>query len=49
LDAGVYDSLGEAYMKAGNKEPAITNYKRSFELDPKNDNAIHMLNQLTSK
>lgn len=41
-----YDSLGEAYMTAGNKELAIKNYKKSLELDPKNDNAVEMLKKL---
>lgn len=42
----VYDSLGEAFMKAGNKKDAITYYKRSLEIDPGNDNARKMLQQL---
>ena len=37
--SNVYDSLGEAYMKDGNKELAIKNYEKSLELDQKNDNA----------
>jgi tetratricopeptide (TPR) repeat protein len=41
-----YDSLGEIYMKIGNKELAIQNYKKSLELNPKNDNALRMLEQL---
>lgn len=45
----VYDSLGEAYMRAGNKELAIHNYKKSLELNPQNDNAIGMLNNLREK
>lgn len=44
--ANVYDSLGEAYMTNGNKELAIVNYKKSLELDPKNNNAITMLKKL---
>lgn len=32
----VYDSLGEAYMKAGQKEKAIENYERSLTLNPEN-------------
>jgi len=44
--ANTYDSLGEAYMKAGNKELAIKNYKKSLELNPDNDNAEKMLEQL---
>ncbi len=34
----VFDSLGEAYYKGGNKEKALVNYKKSFELDPTNIN-----------
>jgi tetratricopeptide (TPR) repeat protein len=44
--ANAYDSLGEAYMTAGNKELAIQNYKKSLELNPANDNAKKMLEQL---
>lgn len=33
-------------MKIGDKENAITNYKKSLELDPKNKNAEEMLNKL---
>ena len=42
----VYDSLGEAYMKAGQKELAIQNYEMSLHLDPKNQNAIDSLKKL---
>ncbi len=41
-----YDSLGEAYMVAGNHELAIENYERSLELNPENTNAVRMLEQL---
>ena len=44
--ANVYDSLAEAYAKAGNRQLAIENYKRSLELDPKNQNAIDHLKEL---
>jgi tetratricopeptide (TPR) repeat protein len=44
--ANTYDSLGEAYMNNGDKAPAIRNYKKSLELDPKNTNAIEMLKKL---
>ena len=44
--SNVYDSLGEAYMKDGNKELAIKNYEKSLELDPKNDNTKKMLGEL---
>ncbi len=39
----VYDSLGEAYLKDGQTEKAIANYKKSVELDPSNQNAINIL------
>jgi CubicO group peptidase (beta-lactamase class C family) len=42
----VYDSLGEAYMKTGQKELAIKNYEKSLELNPKNDNGKEMLKKL---
>ena len=41
-----YDSLGEAYMKKGEKELAVKNYKKSLELNPKNENAVAMLKEL---
>ena len=44
--SNVYDSLGEAYMRDGNKELAIKNYQRSIELDPANTNAIETLKKL---
>ena len=44
--SNVYDSLGEAYMKNGDKEPAIANYKKSLELNPKNENGAAMLKKL---
>jgi len=44
--ANVYDSLGEAYMKDGNKDLAIENYKKSLELNPGNQGAIDMLKKM---
>jgi CubicO group peptidase (beta-lactamase class C family) len=44
--SNVYDGLGEAYMKNGNKDLAIKNYKRSLELNPDNSNAVKMLKKL---
>lgn len=41
--SNAYDSLGEAYMVAGKKELAIANYRRSFQLDGTNNNAMDML------
>jgi len=44
-----YDSLGEAYMRAGEKDLAIRNYEKSLELNPKNENAKKMLENLRRK
>jgi tetratricopeptide (TPR) repeat protein len=44
--SNVYDSLGEAYLASGDKERAAVNYKKSLELDPKNQNAINVLKRL---
>ena len=44
--ANAYDSLGEAYMKAGQKDLAIVNYKKSLQLDPGNQNAVGLLKKL---
>ncbi len=41
-----YDSLGEYYAMAGQKELAIKNYKRALELDPKNTTAPIALKKL---
>ncbi len=41
-----YDSLGEGYMNIGKTDLAIKNYKKSLSLNPKNDNAKKMLEQL---
>lgn len=44
--SNVYDSLGEAYMDDGKKSEAIANYKRSLAINPKNRNAVSMLQRL---
>ncbi|MCW4042205.1 MAG: serine hydrolase [Candidatus Bathyarchaeota archaeon] len=44
--ANCYDSLGEAYMEAGNKELAIKNYEKSLELNPDNKNSVKILQNL---
>ncbi len=45
--ANVYDSLGEAYAKAGQKDDAIRSYARSLEKNPGNQNAIQQLSALS--
>ena len=47
--SNVYDSLGEAYAAAGDKDNAILNYKKSLELDPGNEGAKEMLKKLEGK
>ncbi len=44
-----YDSLGEAYLKDGNKELALVNYKKAIELDPNNTTAAQAINQIEGK
>lgn len=44
--ANAFDSLGEAYLEAGNKDLAIENYKKSLLLDPDNKNAEEVLKGL---
>ena len=41
-----YDSLGEVYTKAGQKQLAIDSYKKSLELNPSNNNAKDKLKAL---
>jgi tetratricopeptide (TPR) repeat protein len=43
-----YDSLGEAYMDDGNKSQAIANYRRSLQVNPRNANAVKMLQKLNA-
>ncbi|TCV97432.1 CubicO group peptidase (beta-lactamase class C family) [Luteibacter rhizovicinus] len=41
-----YDSLAEGYEVIGKTDLAIANYKRSLELDPKNNHAVRQLQGL---
>lgn len=41
-----YDSLAEAYMTMNERELAMTNYKKSLELNPSNTSAVEMLKRL---
>ncbi len=47
--SNTWDSLGEAYMEAGETELAIANYEKSLALDPSNTNAVAMLERLREK
>jgi tetratricopeptide (TPR) repeat protein len=42
----VYDSYGEALLQSGDTARAVANYKRSLELNPKNTNAVQVLQRL---
>lgn len=44
--ANTYDSLGEAYMAAGDKAQAVKNYEKSLALNPQNTNPTAMLKKL---
>jgi TolA-binding protein len=44
-----YDSLGEAYAKAGDTALAIQNYEKSVQLNPKNESGIAALAKLKGK
>jgi len=41
-----WDSLGEAYMKKGDKSNAKKSYQKSLALNPGNENAVKMLEQV---
>lgn len=42
----VWDSLGEAYYRAGNREEAIRNYEKSLQLNPNNEGGKRMLEEI---
>jgi len=44
--SNTYDSLGEACMKAGNRELAIENYEKALKLNPNSASAMDALRQL---
>jgi tetratricopeptide (TPR) repeat protein len=44
-----YNSLGEAYMVAGNKDLAIKNYEKALDLNPNMSSAIEALKKLRGK
>lgn len=47
--ANTYDSLGEAYLANGDRDLAIKNYRKSFELDSRNTNAADVLKKIEQK
>jgi hypothetical protein len=44
--ANAYDSLGEAYLKNGDRELAIANYKKALEIEPNFASAIQALKDI---
>ena len=44
--SNVYDSMGEALMKAGRIDESIRNYKKAVELDPGNENAKALIEKM---
>jgi CubicO group peptidase (beta-lactamase class C family) len=45
----VYDSLGEAYLDDGQTAPAIDNYEKSVELNPRNTAGAEIVKKLKQK
>ncbi|MGB5402592.1 MAG: tetratricopeptide repeat protein [Robiginitalea sp.] len=44
--ANLFDSLAEAYLYMGDPAKALESFKKSLELNPKNTNAIHRIEEL---
>ena len=44
--ANAYDNLAEGYEAAGEKELALKNFKKAFELNPKNEHAAERIKKL---
>jgi uncharacterized membrane protein len=47
--ANVYDSLGEAYLAAGDRPLAIANYEKALAIDPKMKSALTAIEDLTGR
>jgi tetratricopeptide (TPR) repeat protein len=47
--ANLYDSLGEAYLRSGDKKNAMLYYEKSLQLNPGNENANKMVENLKAK
>jgi tetratricopeptide (TPR) repeat protein len=47
--SNAYDSLGEAYMDAGDKALAIANYQKSVQLNPGNSSAVKIVQKLKAQ
>jgi tetratricopeptide (TPR) repeat protein len=47
--SNAYDSLGDGFVALGNKEAAIASYRRSHELDPRNEHARREAERLAAE
>jgi cyclase len=47
--SNAFDSLGEVYLRLGEKEKALKNFKKSLEIDPENENAKAKIAELEKK
>ena len=47
--ANVYDSLGEAYVEAGDTARAVENYRRALAINPRSKSARYALERLTGE
>jgi hypothetical protein len=47
--ANVYDSLGEAYVAAGDTAQAVASYRKALEINPKSKSARYALERLTGE
>jgi glyoxylase-like metal-dependent hydrolase (beta-lactamase superfamily II) len=45
----VWDSLGEAYVNAADKENAVKNYQKSLDLNPQNQNAVWAIRRIDAQ
>lgn len=46
--ANAFDSLGEGYLKKGDKANALSNYRKAVELDPRMQTAVDAVRTLTN-
>ena len=47
--ANVYDSLGEAYEKKGDKENALASYRKALSIDPRLPTALAAVKRLSER
>ncbi len=47
--SNAYDSLGDGFAALGNKDAAIASYRRSYELDPRNEHARREAERLAAE